>query len=80
VAKRILSSGRRIRRLQEIVKKDMISLPENIERLKGEIYELTHDLSFKKSGNMGEILSFGLDFVKRNYQDMGMQQIFNSGQ
>ncbi len=75
VAKRILSSGNRIRRLISAVKPDTISLPENIERLKLEIYDLTKDLDFKKSTTMGEVLSLALDFVKRNYEDVSMKQI-----
>ena len=75
VAKRIISSGDRIRRLEGIAKADTISFPENIERLKNEIYDLTLDLNFKKSNTMGEILSLALDFVKRNYQDVSMKQI-----
>ena len=75
VAKRILSSGNRIKKLAEIVKADSISLVENIERLKNEIYDLTLDADFKKSTYMGQILSLALDFVKRNYQDGSMKQI-----
>ncbi len=75
VAKRILSSGTRIKRLVSCAKNDTISLPENVERLKGELHEYTSDVAFKKSNSMGEILSTALDFVKRNYQDMSMKQI-----
>ncbi|PRX54100.1 hypothetical protein [Flagellimonas meridianipacifica] len=76
VAKRIISSGNRIKRLVGISKTDDISLEENIEKLKMEIYELTKDLNFKKCNTMGEVLSLALDFVKRNYQDVNMTQIF----
>ncbi len=75
VAKRILSSGARIKRLREICREDSISLAENIETLKEQIYELTLDMNFKKCTNMGEILDLGLDFVKRNYEDVSMKQI-----
>ena len=75
VAKRIISSGNRIKRLVGISKTDDISLDENIEKLKMEIYELTKDLNFKKCTTMGEVLSLALDFVKRNYQDVSMTQI-----
>lgn len=75
VAKRIISSGNRIKRLVGISKTDAISLDENIDRLKMEIYELTKDLNFKKCKTMGEVLSLALDFVKRNYQDVNMTQI-----
>lgn len=75
VAKRILSSGNRIKRLISAVKPHTISLPENIERLKHEIYDLTKDMNFKKSTSMGEVLALALDFVKRNYEDVSMKQI-----
>ncbi|WP_108423452.1 hypothetical protein [Flagellimonas amoyensis] len=75
VAKRILSSGNRIKRLIGAVKPDTISLPENIDRLKLEIYDLTRDIDFKKSTTMGEVLSLALDFVRRNYEDVSMKQI-----
>ncbi|MBD0850999.1 hypothetical protein [Maribacter arenosus] len=75
IAKRILSSGDRIKLLDKICKKDNISLPENVKRLKSEIFELTKDVQFKKCKTMGEILDLALDFVKRNYQGVSMKQI-----
>lgn len=78
VAKRILSSGNRIKRLISIGKADVISNPENIAALAKQIHELTGDIAFKKSKTMGEVLSAALDFVKRNYENVGMNQIFRS--
>ncbi|MDX1332629.1 MAG: hypothetical protein R3252_06350 [Robiginitalea sp.] len=75
VAKRILSSGDRLRKLVEIARKDTISLPENVDRLKKDIYDLTLDVHFKKCQRMGEILDLALDFVRRNYEDVSMKQI-----
>ncbi len=75
VAKRIISSGNRIKKLVNICKADSISLPENIELLGKQIFELTMDVKFKKCRTMGEILDLALDFVKRNYQDVSMKQI-----
>ncbi len=75
VAKRIISSGNRIKRLINIAKTDNISLQENIQMLKMQIYDLTMDMKFKKSGTMGQVLAEALDFVKRNYQDVSMKQI-----
>ena len=75
IAKRILSSGDRIKLLVEICKKDDISIKANIELLKAQIYELTKDVKFKKRKTMGEILDLALDFVKRNYQGVSMKQI-----
>ena len=75
VAKRIISSGNRIKRLMSISKMDEISLLTHIDRLKLQIYDLTKDMKFKKCETMGEVLSEALDFVKRNYQDVSMKQI-----
>jgi hypothetical protein len=75
VAKRIISSGNRIRRLIQIAVKDKISVPENVDRLRTEIHDLTLDVHFKKCETMGEILAVALDFVKRNYEDVSMKQI-----
>ncbi len=75
VAKRILSSQRRIGKLISIAKSDTISTPENVEQLKSDIYQLTHDVHFKKCRCMGDILEVALDFVKRNYEDVSMKQI-----
>ena len=75
VAKRIISSGNRIRQLVNCVKADHISLVENIERLKNELHEFTMDVEFKKCSSMGQILSTALDFVKRNYEDVSMKEI-----
>ena len=78
VAKRILSSGDRIKRLLDACVIDDISLEDNITRLKMEIYALAKDINFKKCNTMGEVLALALDFVKRNYQDVNMRQIFDS--
>ncbi len=78
VAKRILSSGDRIKRLLDACLVDNISLDENITKLKLEIYDLAKDLDFKKCNTMGEVLSLALDFVKRNYQDVNMRQILDN--
>ena len=76
VAKRILSAGDRIDRLLAAVKPDHISLPGNIDRLKMEIYELTNDMGFKRSTTMGEILALALEFVRRNYENVSMNELF----
>lgn len=75
VAKRIMSYEKRIAKLIDICKEDEISLPEHIERLGKEIYELTSDVKFKRSQNMGEIMELALDFVKRNYENVSALQI-----
>ena len=78
VAKRILSSGNRIKKLREICKHDTISNPENIGKLGQEIYALTLDVKFKRCKKMGQILDLALDFVKRNYENVSLKQIIES--
>jgi len=75
VAKRILSSGNRIKKLRAIVKEDDISIPENINMLKEHIHSLTLDVEFKKCTTMGQVLDLALSFVRRNYEDVSLKQI-----
>ena len=75
IAKRIISSGDRIQQLVDIAKKDTLSFPKNVESLKMEIYELVHDVKFKRCQSMGDILALAIDFVKRNYEGVSMKQI-----
>jgi hypothetical protein len=77
IAKRIISANKRIKRLVNAAKVDRISKPENVERLKMEIFAFTRDLNFKKCKTMGQILSLTLDFVKRNYENVTMRQIID---
>jgi hypothetical protein len=67
VAKRLLVSEKRFRRLIRCMMKDTISIPENVNRLKTELFEYTKDVNFKHSKTMGEVLKSALSFVKRNY-------------
>lgn len=78
VAKRILSSGNRIKKLRAICKTDTISNKENIALLKEKIGELTMDVSFKNCETMGEVLDLALNFVRRNYEDVSMKQIMEN--
>ncbi|SHJ26407.1 hypothetical protein [Pseudozobellia thermophila] len=78
VAKRILSSGNRIKKLRAICKMDTISTEENINMLKEEVAVLTSDPNFNKCKTMGEVLDLALDFVRRNYEDVSMRQIIEN--
>ncbi|MFT4832416.1 MAG: hypothetical protein ACI815_002069 [Psychroserpens sp.] len=78
VAKRILSSGKRIKKLVSICKSDKISNIENIKMLREQIFELTYDPNLKRSRNMGHILSSVLDFVTKNYENVSMKQIWEN--
>ncbi|WP_421806794.1 hypothetical protein [Flagellimonas sp.] len=77
IAKRILSWGRRLKRLLEVCKDDNIAPSENTELLKSQLLDLTGDINFRDSKTMGEVLIHALDFVKRNYEDVSMKQIID---
>ena len=68
LAKRLKSSPNRIKRLLTCMKNDHISTKENIETLKRELIEYTHDKDFKDCKCMGEILQVVFNFVVRNYE------------
>ena len=67
LAKRATSERERLEDLMGCMRKDVISTPEKISELRAELFRLTKDVNFKKSKNMGELLSNGLDFITRNY-------------
>lgn len=69
LAKRVTSERRRLRELMNCMKVDTISPPEKIKQLKMELFDLTGDIRFKKSTNMGEVLQSAIDFVVRNYKN-----------
>ncbi len=70
LAKRATSEKERLGDLIKCMRKDHISTPEKIEQLKIGLFELTGDVNFKKSTNMGEILKSALDFITRNYKSL----------
>ncbi|MFK7834109.1 MAG: hypothetical protein AB8B52_12620 [Winogradskyella sp.] len=74
VARRMISYKNRLKRLLDCMAVDEISIPKYIEMLKEDIYGYTLDLNFRKSKNMGEILTNALDFVKRNYEDVSLKR------
>lgn len=72
VAKRILSSEKRIKDLIKCMRKDHISTDANIDLLKVQIFKYTKDVSFKKCECMGDILECAVAFVRRNYENLRM--------
>ncbi len=70
LAKRLKSSPNRINNLLTCMKNDHISSKSNIETLKKELIEYTHDKEFKNCVCMGEILQVVFNFVVRNYESV----------
>ena len=75
IAKRIITSKKRLRALMRCMTKDRISPPENLHELKMELYQYTLDMKFKRCKSMGQVVRTALDFVKRNYEDVSMQRL-----
>lgn len=76
MARRIISSGNRLELLLSAMEGQEISLPENIERLKNEIYRYTNDEAFRLSKTMGEIVRCSFNFIRRNYETVNMSNLF----
>jgi len=70
LAKRATSSKKRLTDLIKCMREDTISTPAKIKQLKADLFELTGDVNFKKSSNMGDILKSALDFIIRNYKNV----------
>jgi hypothetical protein len=68
LAKRATSEKDRLEELLVCMKNDTLSPPEKMKQLRKGLLELTGDVNFKKSKNMGEILESALDFIVRNYE------------
>ena len=72
VSRRLINSGNRIDFLVNIMKKDPLSIPENLEKLKNEIFVFTKDDAFTKSKSMGELMQASFDYMRRNYQNVSL--------
>tara|TARA_S200000501_G_scaffold337283_1_gene343274 strand:- start:759 stop:1820 length:1062 start_codon:yes stop_codon:yes gene_type:complete len=72
VSRRLINSGNRIDFLVNIMKNDQLSIPENLEKLKNEIYVFTKDEAFTKSKSMGELMQAAFDYMRKNYQNVSL--------
>ncbi|XLS28051.1 hypothetical protein ACJD0Z_12675 [Flavobacteriaceae bacterium M23B6Z8] len=75
IAKRMLSSNKRIKLLLKTMAKDELSSRKKILQLRKDLYEYTLDVKFRRAKNMGQIVRAALDFVKRNYEDVSMKRL-----
>ena len=76
VARRIISSGNRLKKLLNIMQGDKVSNTDNLNRLKNEIYKFTKDDAFLKSTSMGELMRAALNFVRFHYENVNMHGFF----
>ena len=57
------------------MKGDVLSLEENLERLKNEIYIFTKDAAFKESKSMGDLMKAAFDYTRRNYENVSLSDL-----
>lgn len=69
LAKRVTSERERLDELVSCMKADQISTKNKISQLRKGLFELTGDVNFKKSNNMGDLLESALGFIVRNYKN-----------
>ena len=75
IAKRILSSENRTKKIIQCMSQDKISTDENILLLSKQVYKLTRDNNFINSKNMGEIIRASFNYVLRNYENHEMLSV-----
>ncbi|MDG1711758.1 MAG: hypothetical protein P8H51_05790 [Flavobacteriaceae bacterium] len=70
VARRIISSGNRINKLVKTMQLELLTLPQNLERLRNEIYKFTQDNAFLNSNSMGDIMKASFEYVRKHYENV----------
>ncbi|ADF53428.1 MAG: hypothetical protein CMP12_21860 [Zunongwangia sp.] len=75
LAKRMINTQARFKRLIKCMSNDHVSTRENVNQLRTELYHFTKDVKFKRASTMGQILRTALDFVQRNYEDVNMKRL-----
>ena len=75
IAKRASMNRARLKTLIAAMKNDTLSPDDKVNRLRKELYALTHDVKFKRSKNMGELIESTMDFVVRNYENVNLYLI-----
>ena len=76
VARRITSSGNRLKKLLNIMQLDRVTITSNLERLRNEIFKFTKDKAFLESKSMGDLMQATLNFVRFHYEKVNMQDLF----
>ncbi|MDA7711027.1 hypothetical protein N8873_03075 [Flavobacteriaceae bacterium] len=76
VARRIISSGNRLTKLVRTMQKEILTLPENLERLKNEIYKFTKEKAFLESRSMGDVMKASFEYVRKHYEDVDTHSQF----
>ncbi|TNJ43186.1 hypothetical protein KFZ70_11040 [Tamlana fucoidanivorans] len=75
LVKRLKSFNDRVAKLLYCMEADEISTQAHVDYLKMTIFDYTHDVNFKKSKNMGQIVKFSLEFLTRNYENVNIEKL-----
>ncbi|MDA7699043.1 hypothetical protein N8795_02880 [Flavobacteriaceae bacterium] len=76
VARRIISSGNRLNKLVKTMQLELLTLPEDLERLRNEIYKFTNDKAFLQSKTMGDIMKASFEYVRKHYEEVDTHSQF----
>ena len=72
ISRRLIISDERMKLLIGIMKEDTVSIKENVENLKKEIFKFTNENSFLECKSMGDLMEKTLKYLKRNYQNVSL--------
>ncbi len=75
LAKRLIASQKRYRKLIRCMVNDHVSSNENVKSLRKDLVAYSKDIRFKRAKTMGNVLRTALEFVKRNYVDVNAKEV-----
>ena len=58
------------------MQKEILTLPENLERLKNEIYKFTKEKAFLESRSMVDVMKASFEYVRKHYEDVDTHSQF----
>ena len=75
IAKRIIGSEKRLSKIIDIMKKDKITIKDNLIQLREEIFNFTSDESFRNSKSMGSVMESSFNYVRNHYENLNLSKL-----
>ena len=72
ISRRLIISEKRMKLLIGIMKKDTLSINDNVVSLRNEIFKFTNENLFLKCESMGDLMDITLKYLKKNYQNVSL--------
>ncbi len=72
ISRRLIISEKRMKLLIGIMKKDTLSINDNVVSLRNEIFKFTNENLFLKCESMGDLMEITLKYLKKNYQNVSL--------